>query len=97
MLGLEGIVGHDKRDNYTDAQIGKTPKNNDYTQFLRKKDSLKGVTLGLVSQFDVRVLDGLTLYSHGHLSGTLLTLTSMALKVFCKLSKILKKPAQQLS
>ncbi|KAJ5140185.1 hypothetical protein N7448_003593 [Penicillium atrosanguineum] len=43
---LDAIYGVDSRDNYTLAQKGKTPKGG-YTQFLAKKDALKGAVFGL--------------------------------------------------
>ncbi|KAJ5745801.1 hypothetical protein N7520_010983 [Penicillium odoratum] len=43
---LDAIYGVDTRDNYTLAQEGKTPKGG-YTQFLAKKDALKGAVFGL--------------------------------------------------
>ncbi|KAM0433401.1 hypothetical protein ACHAPT_004279 [Fusarium lateritium] len=45
-LVLDGIYGVDKRDNYTLAQKGKTPKGG-YTQFLTDKKALKGAVFGL--------------------------------------------------
>ncbi|CAG8158901.1 unnamed protein product [Penicillium olsonii] len=43
---LDAIYGVDTRDNYTLAQKGLTPKGG-YTQFLSKKDALKGAVFGL--------------------------------------------------
>ncbi|KAJ5653759.1 hypothetical protein N7490_000762 [Penicillium lividum] len=43
---LDAIYGVDARDNYTLAQEGKTPQHG-YTQFLAKKDALKGAVFGL--------------------------------------------------
>ena len=45
VYALDAIYGIDTRDNYTLAQKGHTPKN--YTQFLAKKDALKGAVFGL--------------------------------------------------
>ncbi|KAJ5629919.1 amidase [Penicillium herquei] len=46
VYALDAIYGVDPRDNYTLAQEGHTPKNG-YTQFLSKKDALKGAVFGL--------------------------------------------------
>ncbi|KHN95875.1 Amidase [Metarhizium album ARSEF 1941] len=43
---LDAIYGVDCRDNYTLAQIGKTPEGG-YAQFLTTKDALKGATFGI--------------------------------------------------
>ncbi|KIX07216.1 uncharacterized protein Z518_01869 [Rhinocladiella mackenziei CBS 650.93] len=43
---LDAIYGVDERDNYTLAQIGKTPKGG-YARFLTDKSALKGATFGL--------------------------------------------------
>ncbi|KAJ5342354.1 hypothetical protein N7541_011478 [Penicillium brevicompactum] len=43
---LDAIYGVDPRDNYTLAQEGLTPKGG-YTQFLSRKDALKGAVFGL--------------------------------------------------
>ncbi|KAM5354536.1 hypothetical protein ACJ41O_001183 [Fusarium nematophilum] len=45
-LALDAIYGVDKRDNYTLAQKGKTPKGG-YAQFLTNKKALKGAVFGL--------------------------------------------------
>ncbi|KAF4984792.1 hypothetical protein FZEAL_83 [Fusarium zealandicum] len=45
-LVLDGIYGVDKRDNYTLAQKGKTPKGG-YAQYLTNKKALKGAVFGL--------------------------------------------------
>ncbi|KAJ6037204.1 hypothetical protein N7540_001483 [Penicillium herquei] len=46
VYALDAIYGVDPRDNYTLAQEGNTPKDG-YTQFLSKKDALKGAVFGL--------------------------------------------------
>lgn len=43
---LDQIYGVDSRDNYTSAQIGKTPEKG-YSQFLTDKSALKNATFGL--------------------------------------------------
>lgn len=43
---LDAIYGVDARDNYTSAQVGKTPAGG-YAQFLTNKDALKNATFGL--------------------------------------------------
>jgi amidase len=43
---LDAIYGVDPRDNYTLAQVGKTPKGG-YTQFLSDQSALKGAVFGL--------------------------------------------------
>ncbi|KAJ3464631.1 hypothetical protein MRS44_009417 [Fusarium solani] len=45
-LVLDGIYGVDKRDNYTLAQKGKTPRGG-YAQYLTDKEALKGAVFGL--------------------------------------------------
>ncbi|UPL03315.1 hypothetical protein LCI18_014249 [Fusarium solani-melongenae] len=45
-LVLDGIYGVDKRDNYTLAQKGKTPRGG-YAQYLTNKKALKGAVFGL--------------------------------------------------
>ncbi|KAJ3531411.1 hypothetical protein NM208_g8886 [Fusarium decemcellulare] len=45
-LVLDSIYGVDKRDNYTLAQKGKTPKGG-YAQYLTDKEALKGAVFGL--------------------------------------------------
>ncbi|KAI8717229.1 hypothetical protein NCS52_00798100 [Fusarium sp. LHS14.1] len=45
-LVLDGMYGIDKRDNYTSAQKGKTPRGG-YAQFLTNKKALKGAVFGL--------------------------------------------------
>ncbi|KAJ6058979.1 uncharacterized protein N7446_008562 [Penicillium canescens] len=46
VYALDAIYGIDTRDNYTLAQKGLTPKGG-YTQFLSKKDALKGAVFGI--------------------------------------------------
>jgi amidase len=46
VYALDAIYGVDGRDNYTSAQVGKTPDGG-YVQFLANKESLKGATFGL--------------------------------------------------
>lgn len=46
VYALDGIYGPDPRDNYTSAQVGRTPKGG-YAQFLSKKNALKGAVFGL--------------------------------------------------
>jgi amidase len=46
VYALDAIYGVDARDNYTLAQVGKVPAKG-YTQFLSKKDALKGAVFGL--------------------------------------------------
>ncbi|KAK1623795.1 amidase [Colletotrichum phormii] len=46
VYAFDAIYGIDERDNYTLAQEGKTPEGG-YTQFLSKKEILKGATFGL--------------------------------------------------
>ncbi|KAL5360513.1 amidase signature domain-containing protein [Aspergillus floccosus] len=46
VYALDAIYGVDRRDNYTLAQKGLTPKRG-YTQFLTNKDALKGAVFGL--------------------------------------------------
>lgn len=46
VYALDAIYGIDTRDNYTLSQKGLTPKKG-YTQFLAKKDALKGAVFGL--------------------------------------------------
>jgi amidase len=46
VYALDAIYGVDTRDNYTLAQKGLTPKGG-YTQFLSRKDALKGAVFGL--------------------------------------------------
>ncbi|GAB7351577.1 hypothetical protein MBLNU459_g2200t1 [Dothideomycetes sp. NU459] len=43
---LDAIYGVDARDNYTSAQVGKTPSGG-YAQFLSKKSALKGAKFGI--------------------------------------------------
>lgn len=43
---LDAIYGVDSRDNYTSAQVGKTPAGG-YTQFLADKSALKNATFGI--------------------------------------------------
>ncbi|MCJ1249801.1 hypothetical protein MMC30_007027 [Trapelia coarctata] len=43
---LDAIYGPDHRDNYTSAQVGKTPAGG-YSQFLSNKSTLKGAVFGL--------------------------------------------------
>lgn len=43
---LDAIYGVDANDNYTSAQVGKTPVGG-YTQFLTDKSALKGATFGI--------------------------------------------------
>ena len=43
---LDAIYGVDPRDNYTSAQVGRTP-NGGYSQFLTNKDALRDATFGL--------------------------------------------------
>lgn len=45
VYALDAIYGPDPRDNYTLAQIGRTPKT--YTQFLTDSKALKGATFGI--------------------------------------------------
>ena len=46
VYALDAIYGPDPRDNYTSAQVGKTPAGG-YAQFLTDKSALKGATFGL--------------------------------------------------
>jgi len=46
VYALDAIYGPDPRDNYTAAQVGKTPLGG-YAQFLADKNALKGATFGL--------------------------------------------------
>jgi amidase len=46
VYALDAIYGPDARDNYTSAQIGKTPEGG-YSQFLTNKHVLKGARFGL--------------------------------------------------
>ena len=46
VYALDAIYGVDARDNYTSAQLGKTPPGG-YTQFLSTKEALKGAIFGL--------------------------------------------------
>ncbi|MCJ1255278.1 hypothetical protein MMC24_003094 [Lignoscripta atroalba] len=46
VYALDNIYGVDSRDNYTAAQIGKTPVGG-FTQFLDNKEALKGAVFGL--------------------------------------------------
>ncbi|KAJ5527500.1 hypothetical protein N7513_011659 [Penicillium frequentans] len=46
VYALDAIYGVDTRDNYTLAQVGKVPPKG-YTQYLAKKDALKGAVFGL--------------------------------------------------
>ena len=46
VYALDVIYGVDARDNYTSAQVGKTP-NGGYSQFLTNSDALRGATFGL--------------------------------------------------
>ena len=46
VYSLDAIYGVDAGDNYTSAQIGKTPSGG-YTQFLSTKEALKGAVFGL--------------------------------------------------
>lgn len=46
VYALDAIYGVDPRDNYTSAQVGKTPKGG-YAQFLSMASALKGVKFGI--------------------------------------------------
>ncbi|KAK1625222.1 amidase signature domain-containing protein [Colletotrichum phormii] len=46
VYALDAIYGIDPRDNYTDAQCGKTPPSGGYAQFLTNKTSLCNATFG---------------------------------------------------
>ena len=46
VYALDVIYGVDSRDNYTSAQIGKTPEGG-YSQFLSNSDALRNATFGL--------------------------------------------------
>ena len=46
VYALDAIYGEDPRDNYTSAQVGKTPKGG-YKQFISKKSALKGARFGI--------------------------------------------------
>ena len=46
VYALDVIYGVDSRDNYTSAQVGKTP-NGGYSQFLTNSDALANATFGL--------------------------------------------------
>ncbi|CCF39035.1 glutamyl-tRNA(Gln) amidotransferase subunit A [Colletotrichum higginsianum] len=47
VYALDAIYGVDPRDNYTDAQRGKTPLSGGYSQFLTTKTALKNATFGI--------------------------------------------------
>ncbi|KAK1573716.1 glutamyl-tRNA amidotransferase subunit A [Colletotrichum navitas] len=47
VYALDAIYGEDSRDNYTEAQRGKTPSSGGYAQFLTNKASLKNATFGI--------------------------------------------------
>ncbi|KAK5651960.1 hypothetical protein OQA88_11502 [Cercophora sp. LCS_1] len=47
VLALDAVYGEDRRDNYTAAQRGRTPRGGGYAQFLSTKGVLKGAVFGL--------------------------------------------------
>lgn len=47
MYALDAIYGVDPRDNYTEAQSGKTPSSGGYAQYLTNKTSLQNATFGI--------------------------------------------------